>query len=149
MDAYRKVLQGICFATIWLAADSVAQTTTGCISVDSPPAWNRLFDRHEGWTGGDGIFSIPLSGYKGPDRAAVSKTLFVFRDTWIGKVDPLTDKRNGATMIHNSFAVLDGAEPDPAKIRFVWKIDAQGRALSSITPNTPGTAGLDAWRAAG
>jgi hypothetical protein len=48
-------------------------------------------------------------------------------------------------MIHNSFAVLDGAEPDPAKIRFLWKKDPQGRALSAITPNTPGTAGLNAW----
>jgi hypothetical protein len=122
-----------------------SQTTTGRMAVDSAPEWNRLFDRVEGWTGADGIFSIPLSGYKAPGRAEGGKTLFVFSDTWIGGVDAKTDERTGAAMIHNSLAVLDGAKPDPAKIHFLWGRTAAGKAASTFTPSTPSTVGKNAW----
>lgn len=122
-----------------------AQAVPSRLMVDSAPEWNRLFDRVEGWTGADGIFSIPLSGYKGPDHAAGNKTLFVFSDTWIGGVDAATDVRKSATMIHNSLAILDGALPDPAKIHFFWGKGPGGKAVSAFTPTTPSTIGKDAW----
>jgi hypothetical protein len=144
MRLFRTCFNAISVMALGLAVAAGAQTGAK-ISVDSAPEWRRLFDRTTGWTGADGIFSIPLSGYKGPDHAAGGKTLFVFSDTWIGNVDPVTDRRSNATMIHNTFAVLDGAVPDSSKIRFYWKKDAQGKALSAISPNTPGTAGKNAW----
>ncbi|MBI4832818.1 MAG: hypothetical protein HY801_14960, partial [Candidatus Lindowbacteria bacterium] len=52
--------------------------------------WNRLFDRTSGWTGADGIYSIPLSGIDAPGSAADASTFFVFSDTFIGEVS-----RNG------------------------------------------------------
>jgi hypothetical protein len=125
---------------------AAAGAQTGAkISADSAPEWTRLFDRTTGWTGADGIFSIPLSGYKAPDHAAGGKTLFAFSDTWIGDVNPATDARKASIMIHNSFAVLDGGEPDPTKIRFVWQKDSQGRALSAVSPTVPSAAGKSAW----
>jgi hypothetical protein len=130
----------------FMALGSVwSQSPQGLNGVDSVPEWNRLFDRSEGWTGADGIFSIPLSGYKGPDHALGNKTLFVFSDTWIGGVDAATDIRKNATMIHNSLAVLDGSKPDSNKIHFIWSKNAAGKSISAFTPNTPSTLGKNAW----
>jgi hypothetical protein len=54
------------------------------ISTQADPAWTALFHRRQGWTGGDGIFAIPLSGKEGPGRTDTGKTLFVFSDTFVG-----------------------------------------------------------------
>ncbi len=107
--------------------------------------WSVLFARKSGWTGADGIFSIPLSGYEGPDHAEGQKTLFVFSDTFIGSVDA-TGARKGALMVNNSLAILDGAVPDSSKIRFLWGRNDKGVAASAFIPNTPSTAGkTDTW----
>lgn len=108
------------------------------------PAWSDLFKRTQGWTGADGIFAIPLSGYEGPDHAAGNKTLFVFSDTFIGRVDA-AGKRVNSTMVNNSMAILEGAIPDTGKIRFLWGRNSQGGAASAFIPNTPATAGMGAW----
>lgn len=108
------------------------------------PAWSDLFRRTEGWTGGDGIFAIPLSGHEGPDHAVGNKTLFVFSDTFIGSVDS-AGKRVNSTMVNNSLAILDGAVPDPERIRFFWGRNAEGKAASAFVPNTPRTAGSQSW----
>lgn len=107
------------------------------------PEWTALFTRTEGWTGADGIYAIPLNGYEGPGRSAQGKTLFVFSDTFVGSVDA-TGKRVNSTMVNNSLAILDGARPDPSKIRFLWGRDAQGRAAAAFTPKTPKTLALAA-----
>lgn len=113
-------------------------------TVVTAPQWTSLLARTSGWTGGDGIFSVPLSGYKGPDHAAGGKTLFLFSDTFVGNVDS-TGARKNAVMIHNSLAVLDGAEPDPAKIHFLWGKNDKGAAITPFSPNTPATAGKNYW----
>ncbi len=113
-------------------------------SVTKADAWTQLFTRTEGWTGADGIFSIPLSGYEGPDRASQGKTLFLFSDTFIGQVDA-TGARKNARMINNSLAILDGAQPDSGKIRFLWNKDSAGLAQSVFIPNTPNTRGKVNW----
>jgi hypothetical protein len=113
--------------------------------VEKAEDWAALFRRDSGWTGGDGIFAIPLSGYEGPDRADGEKTLFVFSDTFIGKVDPGTGARRGATLINNSLAILDGDRPDPAKLRFRYGVTAQGGPASAFIPALPSAAGKQAW----
>lgn len=107
--------------------------------------WTALLRSDSGWTGADGIFAIPLSGYEGPDRSDGEKTLFVFSDTFIGKVDPATGARRGATLINNSLAILDGGRPDPAKIRFRFGRTAQGAPASAFIPALPSAAGKQAW----
>jgi len=124
---------------------TIQAATTYNPSVAAAPEWTRMFDRSSGWTGGDGIFSVPLSGYKGPDHAAGGKTLFLFSDTFIGNVDSATGARKNAVLIHNSLAVLDGAEPDPAKIHFLWAKNDKGAALTPFVPNTPSTVGKNSW----
>jgi hypothetical protein len=115
------------------------------LTVNKAEDWTGLFDRHKGWTGGDGIFAIPLSGHEGPDNADASKTLFVFSDTFIGDVDPVTNARKNATMVNNSMAVLDGGKPDSSKLRFIWGKDGAGAATAAFIPNTPSTQGKKAW----
>ena len=57
--------------------------------VERADAWEALFNRTSGWTGADGIYSIPISGDESPGSAAETSTLFVFSDTFIGEVGPM------------------------------------------------------------
>ncbi len=87
-------------------------------------AWTALFDRHEIWLGADGIFSIPLDGNDALASATKkTKTLFVFSDSFVGTADPETHRYKDARMVNHSAALLEGNEPDPAKIRFVYGKD--------------------------
>ncbi len=83
--------------------------------------WTNLFRRYSGWTGSDGSYSIPFSGYEAPGNAGQTKTIFTFGDTFIGNVDKDTLKRFGPwAFANNTMAILDGANPDPDKIKFIW-----------------------------
>lgn len=137
---------GLC--ALWLglarmapAADLLPPATR----VDKADDWSALFRRGEGWTGADGIFSIPLSGYEGPGHAAGGKTLFVFSDTFIGHVDSATGARKNAVLINNSLAVLAGDQPDPARIRFLWGRTDKTAPAAAFVPDLPSTAGKQAW----
>ena len=90
------------------------------IAVREAPEWTALFRREAEWTGGDGIYAIPLSGYEGPGRASAGRQVFVFGDTFIGRVDPATGARRDFDMVYNTLAYLDGGQPDAERIQFVW-----------------------------
>lgn len=105
--------------------------------------WSELFRRHSGWTGSDGIYSIPIDGRDSHGDGADGKTLFLFGDTFIGEVDPATGRRLTMTMINNSMALLEGAEPDASRLRFLWDDAAGDSPGSSIAPATPAAAAVD------
>ena len=73
------------------------------------PAWESLFNRSEGWFGGDGIFAIP-------NAIDESKQIILFSDTMIGKISK-GKLQYGYHMVNNSIAVLDGVLPDSSKIK--------------------------------
>lgn len=102
--------------------------------VATAPEWTNLFNRTDGWFGGDGIYSIALNGQESSPPKA-KKTLFIFSDSMIGKVSNGKMEPN-AVMIHNAVAVLDGHEPDPNKISFSWKKVNQ-KPESVFVPKTP------------
>ena len=81
-------------------------------TVERVPEWTELFRRTSGWSGADGIFSFFDKQSK--------KILFVFSDTWLGDVDPVSRKRKSMKMINNSMATLPGISPEPSKIQFIW-----------------------------
>lgn len=115
--------------------DAQAQTFTA-----SPaPEWSALFDRTEGWTGADGIYSIPLSGVDDIDSATPrTKTAWIFGDTFIGSVNPQTDERlPGTTLVNNTVAQLTGPTPDATQLRFYWGRDAQRNPRAVFLPETP------------
>ncbi|MFB9274077.1 DUF4185 domain-containing protein [Cohnella cellulosilytica] len=106
------------------------------LAAEPDEEWTRLFHRKRGWTGSDGIYSIPLNGVEAPGRAAQTRTLFLFGDTFIGTVDERTDERIDTVMINNTLALLEGGRPDPEAIAFLWNREGELPA-SAIVPRTP------------
>jgi len=105
--------------------------------VELAPDWTAVFDRTSGWTGADGIYSIPLDG---DDRiGAQGPTFFVFSDTFIGDVNAQGHRLPGTTLVNNTIAFLPaGAGPDAKRIRFAWG-DAGGSPAAMFVPDTPNT----------
>jgi hypothetical protein len=105
-------------------------------SVEEAPEWTALFKRTSGWFGGDGIFAIPQNE---KDNVTVkSKTTILFSDTMIGEIENGKPKE-GYKMIHNSVAILNGAEPQGKNIGFYWDKKPDGSPESLFIPNTPNT----------
>jgi Domain of unknown function (DUF4185) len=91
------------------------------------PALTRLFHQTEGWTGADSAASIRL----GPER-----TLWLFADTWIGKIE--SGRRVGPKLINNSVA-WQPLKVDKPELRFFW--DQAGKQPAALLrPTEP-----DAW----
>ena len=51
-------------------------------TVEKADDWTNLFYRNSGWFGGDGIFSIPLSGVDKNNNEGNDSTLLIFGDTY-------------------------------------------------------------------
>ena len=108
-------------------------------TAEPDPYWTAVFDRTSGWTGADGIYSIPLSGGDRVGGWREHATAFVFSDTFIGEVDGNGQRQPGTTLINNSMAVQPaGAGPDPQRIRFLWDRSGGGDAAAFV-PTTPST----------
>src|ERR1700722_10661772 len=79
-------------------------------------SWNKVFDRHDRWTGADCAGTVNLHD---------GRMLWLFGDTWIGSIRG-GRRLPGATMVNNSIAVhpIDPTAlwkvPDPASVRFAW-----------------------------
>lgn len=109
------------------------------LAVEPAEEWTAMFRRRSGWTGSDGIYSIPIDGNEaqGSGSGIGGKTVFVFGDTFIGEVDPATNCRLKVTMINNSLALLQGGEPHPHHIEFIWNDSDPNQPDSAIVPSTP------------
>ncbi|WP_169306607.1 discoidin domain-containing protein [Cohnella pontilimi] len=107
--------------------------------------WTSLVTRTSGWTGSDGIFTIAYNGYDAPGNADQTKTLFLFSDTFVGSVNPVSKYRNTADFTNNTLGVLTGGKPDPANMQFIWGTNENGQTSSGLfVPQTP-KASPDGW----
>ncbi|MDY7039524.1 MAG: DUF4185 domain-containing protein [Chloroflexota bacterium] len=104
--------------------------------VEPAPEWDALFDRNSGWTGSDGTYSIPLSGFDAPSGPVDQQTLFVFGDAFIGQVDE-NKARHDAAIVRNTTALLETVRPAPEQITFHWETDEQGQPASIFESDTP------------
>lgn len=96
--------------------------------------WTELLHNKQGWTGGDGSYSLPMNGRDVPDSPPAD-TLFLFGDTLIGSIDPVTDRRAADfTMINNSCIVLKNSSPERANLNHIWQQTADGKPDSLFTP---------------
>ncbi len=86
------------------------------------PEWTARFEQTDGWTGGDGVYSVPL----GRDR-----TVWLFSDSWVGRVRD--GRRTDATIVNNAAAVQDGHGTD-ARLRFVVRRGPDGQPAALLTP---------------
>ncbi|NUR98806.1 MAG: DUF4185 domain-containing protein [Kribbellaceae bacterium] len=103
-----------------LPAPSWSSPTDRPLRATRADEWTRLFDRRSGWIGADGIYSVPLDGRDGLGSATSdSRTAFIFSDTRIGTVDPLSLTYDQTGFVNNSSAVLAGNRPDPDRATFV------------------------------
>lgn len=120
------------------AAPSAAADATALsgVTVEPAPAWTALFDRSSGWTGADGIFSVPVNGVEAPGTAGGTRTVFLFNDTAIGDVRDDGSRAPGTVLVNNTLALLDGGTPDPRDIDFFWRGGREDpRAV--LVPSTP------------
>jgi hypothetical protein len=81
---------------------------------------DALFQRTDGWIGGDGAFSVAL-----PRK----RTLWLFNDTWVGKIRD--GRRTDATMVNNTVAMQDGRDGRPS---FTIKRGPDGKPSALIVP---------------
>ena len=104
-------------------------------TVEEAPEWTKLFYRNSGWFGGDGIFSIPLSGVDKNNNEGNDSTLLLFGDTYIGEVKddkPLP----GNVMVNNTIAYIKGNEPDTSNLHFYYKQGKDGTPQTFFVPQT-------------
>ncbi len=101
------------------------------------PEWDDLFTRTNGWTGADGIYSIPLSGLEIPQTGTSAlDEVFVFSDTFIGEVDANNHRQN-ANLINNTLGFMKGHRPIEENINFFWETNNQNEPEAVFIPNTP------------
>ena len=107
------------------------------LTAEPAPDWNQMFTRTSGWTGADGIYSIPVSGSEIPHEGTSGlDELFVFSDTFIGDVDE-NKVRHNAVLVNNTMAFLTGQLPVTNNITFQWGLDNQNKPQALFIPNTP------------
>ncbi|HEY2911267.1 MAG TPA: DUF4185 domain-containing protein [Gemmataceae bacterium] len=80
--------------------------------------WNARFRQNDGWVGGDGAYSVPLS-----DR----KTLWLFSDTWVGSIRD--GRRSDVKMVNNTIGIQKGNGRDAAVTFAIRKTDGKPRAM--------------------
>ncbi|RYY29987.1 MAG: DUF4185 domain-containing protein [Sphingobacteriaceae bacterium] len=107
-------------------------------SIQRADDWTALFNRNSGWFGGDGIYTIPLSGNEHKLAGKNSTTLFIFSDSMIGQTTDST-MLPGYKMIHNAVAYLSGYQPDKLKMKFYWQQNKTSSPESVFSPHTSKT----------
>lgn len=142
-----KKLILLCLFSYFAMHSGIAQTSAVNLTdikftVAEAPEWSAMLKRDKGWFGGDGIYTIPLSGVEGKQATAKDKILFIFSDTMVGEIRDST-LLPGYKMIHNSVGMLNGNQPVPDQMKFYWETDAQGNAEPLFVPNTPQTVSSD------
>jgi len=108
------------------------------VKYETRPAeqWDNLFDRSSGWTGADGIYSIPLNEYDAPSNNLADQQLILFSDTFIGEVDS-SNRRVNTRLINNTLALMQSNNPATNEIQFFWRTDSIGTPKTVFVPNTP------------
>ena len=93
------------------------------VTVEELPQYNALFANEEGWTGGDGVYSVALNEHT---------IAWLFGDTWIGQIK--SNRHVNATLVNNSVAIQHGRSPAEAEIDFYFGSAADGSPAALIRP---------------
>lgn len=110
----------VSFLLLLLIASCASQPV---VSVEPLPRYDAHFDRQDGWTGGDGVYSVPL---------ADETTLWLFGDTWLGDVH--NNAHINATIVNNTVAIQHGRLPQEASVEFYSGRTPDGDAAAFIRP---------------
>jgi hypothetical protein len=93
------------------------------VSARPRPDVTKWFQRTDGWTGGDGAYSVPI----GKDR-----TLWMFGDSWIGAIED--GRRIRSRMVNNTFAWQSLKDPNEP-LRFIWS-QHEGEPAAVLRPDS-------------
>lgn len=100
------------------------------------PEWDAIFDRNGGWTGADGIYSIPLNQDERPGAYTTTDTFFVYSDTFVGKILP-DGSRYRPRLVNNSMSFSAASAepiPDAGSMRLYFARDEVGLPRTLFTP---------------
>ncbi|MEK8030207.1 DUF4185 domain-containing protein [Ideonella sp. DXS29W] len=111
-------------------------------SAVAAPEWTALFDApygvNDGWSGADGVYTIPMNGDERFGSGGATKTLILFSDSFVGGTHPDGSRIGGTVMVNNTSAMLSGATPTPSALQFNVRRDAAGKAISMVVPTQAG-----------
>ena len=96
------------------------------VAVEILPGYEALFQKEDGWTGGDGIYSVAL---------ADDTILWLFGDTFIGQIR--NGRHENASIINNSIGIQYGKLPSSALIEFYYGKTSDGEPAAFILPVEP------------
>ncbi|MGM9490143.1 DUF4185 domain-containing protein [Ideonella sp. YS5] len=107
-------------------------------SAVAAPEWTGLFNApfgvNDGWSGADGVYTIPMNGDERFGSGSSTKTLILFSDSFVGGTHPDGSRIGGTVMVNNTSAMLTGATADAAALQFNVRREADGRAASMVKP---------------
>lgn len=95
--------------------------------------WCSILNQTKGWTGSDGVFTIPMNGNE--NHCEDVDTTITFGDSLIDDLEPNTFKRSSKFhMIHNSSCFIQSSKPCRKNIEFEWGTDDKGEDTSLLNP---------------
>ena len=115
-----KPFSSFIIVLLFLLASCTCQHHPPQFTVEPLPKFEALFQRNQGWTGGDGVFSVGLD----PNRI-----LWLFGDTFIGEVKE--GVHSNFDLVNNSIALQIGKEPLKSNINFYFgqTVDSKPKAF--------------------
>jgi hypothetical protein len=90
--------------------------------------FTALLSNYSGWNGADGLFSAGLDGNehkRTPQEAAGYRSIFLFSDSFLGDINPLTGARRRGDLVNNSLAYLTGLDPQILTLDFEYGKDGR------------------------
>jgi len=121
MNLKKHIFAALCLFLLLLSAGCGPQPR---IRVEKLPQYDALFERHSGWTGADGAYSVAL---------ADDKFLWLFGDTWYGEVRE--GRHLDAVIIRNSIAIQRGRMSAGASMQFYTGRSPAGSSRAFIQPD--------------
>jgi hypothetical protein len=93
------------------------------VTVEALPQYDALFSNEDGWTGGDGVYSVLLNQHT---------IAWLFGDSWIGQIK--NGRHINATLVNNSVAIQSGRSPAEAEIDFYFGRAGDGSPAALMRP---------------
>ncbi len=103
--------------------------------VELATPWTALQQNNSGWTGADGIWSVPLNGDERPGAYQYTNTFVIYSDTIIGEVDS-SGIRQSEGIARNTFCFLPPGPPSLETATFYYERDNQNNLRGVFMPTT-------------
>lgn len=107
-------------------------------SATAAPDWTALFDApyglNDGWSGADGVYTVPMNGDERFGSGHGTKTLVLFSDSFVGRTNADGSRVGGTVMVNNTSAMLTGATPMASALQFNVRRNGEGGAVSMVAP---------------